>query len=98
MINEQRHDRLVDENGPLLALREESETVDLNQEKGHSVGTKSLNSFYSIVFIINQIYGPGVLAIPIVFQEGNRDNAIHIITYTKHHKHQTCMTASQWAS
>lgn len=36
----------------------------------HNVGTKTLGNFYSFVFIINQIYGPGVLAIPIVFQQG----------------------------
>ena len=30
---------------------------------------KSLNFTYSFIFIINQIYGPGVLAIPIVFQQ-----------------------------
>jgi hypothetical protein len=71
MINEERYDRvLVSEKDPLLEPNLEGETVDLNSEKGHTVGTKSLNSFYSIVFIINQIYGPGVLAIPIVFQEG----------------------------
>jgi len=35
-----------------------------------NIGNKTLGSFYSFVFIINQIYGPGVLAIPIVFQQG----------------------------
>lgn len=75
MINEESYERVrVNEKDPLLNNNEVGEgvenVVDLNEEQGHSVGTKSLNSFYSIVFIINQIYGPGVLAIPIVFQEG----------------------------
>src|ERR1700721_567368 len=30
---------------------------------------KSLSFFFSFIFIINQIFGPGVLAIPIVFQQ-----------------------------
>ena len=34
-----------------------------------SLAAKSLNFGYSFIFIINQIYGPGVLAIPIVFQQ-----------------------------
>jgi hypothetical protein len=34
-----------------------------------SLGTKDINSWLSVIYIINQIYGPGVLAIPIVFQQ-----------------------------
>ena len=34
-----------------------------------SLPSKSLSFFFSFVFIINQIWGPGVLAIPIVFQQ-----------------------------
>ena len=33
------------------------------------LAAKSLNFQYSFIFIINQIYGPGVLAIPILFQQ-----------------------------
>eukprot|EP01112_Ceratiomyxa_fruticulosa_P016454 TRINITY_DN497_c0_g1_i1.p1 TRINITY_DN497_c0_g1~~TRINITY_DN497_c0_g1_i1.p1 ORF type:complete len:500 (+),score=75.63 TRINITY_DN497_c0_g1_i1:263-1762(+) len=45
-------------------------TINVNKERGQAFGNKSLNFFYSLIFIINQIYGPGVLAIPIVFQQG----------------------------
>lgn len=48
---------------PLLNSR------DVKQEKGVSLGEKDLGSLLSFIFIINQIYGPGVLAIPIVFQQ-----------------------------
>lgn len=34
-----------------------------------SLGSKDISTFLSIIYIINQIYGPGVLAIPIVFQQ-----------------------------
>ena len=34
-----------------------------------SLGTKDINLTLSIIYVINQIYGPGVLAIPIVFQQ-----------------------------
>ena len=33
-------------------------------------GSKTIGSWSSYVFIVNQIFGPGVLALPIVFQEG----------------------------
>lgn len=49
----------------LLKLSSEGVKAD-----DHNVGAKTLGTFYSFVFIINQIYGPGVLAIPIVFQQG----------------------------
>eukprot|EP01102_Stenamoeba_stenopodia_P021176 TRINITY_DN845_c0_g1_i4.p1 TRINITY_DN845_c0_g1~~TRINITY_DN845_c0_g1_i4.p1 ORF type:complete len:552 (+),score=101.86 TRINITY_DN845_c0_g1_i4:287-1942(+) len=39
------------------------------QEKGKSLGDKKIGNWGSFYFIINQIYGPGVLAIPIVFQQ-----------------------------
>lgn len=64
------------------SLDDNEESVDVAQEKGHSVGTKSLNSFYSFVFIINQIYGPGVLAIPVVFQEGMEKHRILLRSYS----------------
>lgn len=70
MINEEQDDREpYTETDPILSLPVVEEVINLAEEKGHSVGTKSLNTFYSIVFIINQIYGPGVLAIPAVFQQ-----------------------------
>lgn len=37
-------------------------------EKG-AVGAKNIGTYGSFVYIINQIFGPGVLAIPIVFQQ-----------------------------
>eukprot|EP01113_Clastostelium_recurvatum_P042896 TRINITY_DN7000_c0_g1_i1.p1 TRINITY_DN7000_c0_g1~~TRINITY_DN7000_c0_g1_i1.p1 ORF type:complete len:499 (-),score=171.10 TRINITY_DN7000_c0_g1_i1:74-1570(-) len=46
-----------------------SEEINVHRERGQTFGNKSLNTFYSLVFIINQIYGPGVLSIPIVFQQ-----------------------------
>lgn len=86
MINEEKYDReTYNDTDSLLSLApgqgeagvgvggvvgEVPETINVAAEKGDSLGTKSLNTFYSIVFIINQIYGPGVLAIPIVFQQG----------------------------
>lgn len=39
------------------------------EEKG-AVGNKTIGKYGSFVYIINQIFGPGVLAIPIVFQQG----------------------------
>lgn len=33
-------------------------------------GAKTIGTLSSFVFIINQIFGPGVLALPIVFQQG----------------------------
>ena len=44
-------------------------TRELNHERGKSLGTKQLGTILSVIFIINQIYGPGVLAIPIVYQQ-----------------------------
>ncbi|KAL6044765.1 hypothetical protein QOT17_023147 [Balamuthia mandrillaris] len=55
-------------------LEEEDETVpkeaaQVAQQNSSSLGTKTIGVLSSYVFIINQIYGPGVLAIPIVFQQ-----------------------------
>jgi len=44
--------------------------ISIAEERGHALGNKTLGRFFSFIFIINQIYGPGVLAIPIVFQQG----------------------------
>ncbi len=91
MINEESGDRTVySEGDPLLSvpIKQDAEIV---AEKGKAIGTKSLNTFYSILFIINQIYGPGVLAIPIVFQQGMKTHyAYHPFTLSFTH----CMLPS----
>eukprot|EP01114_Cavostelium_apophysatum_P015929 TRINITY_DN4442_c0_g1_i1.p1 TRINITY_DN4442_c0_g1~~TRINITY_DN4442_c0_g1_i1.p1 ORF type:complete len:536 (-),score=111.56 TRINITY_DN4442_c0_g1_i1:48-1655(-) len=40
----------------------------IKPEKG-AVGAKNIGKYGSFVYIINQIFGPGVLAIPVVFQQ-----------------------------
>lgn len=47
----------------------------------YSLGTKSIGGFLSFVFIINQIYGPGVLAIPIVFDQSGLIPTIFMVTW-----------------
>ncbi len=39
---------------------------EIKEERGKSLGVKSVGTWLSFFFIINQIYGPGVLAIPLV--------------------------------
>lgn len=70
MINGGEYEKEYSESDALLSINQDDEVLNIAAEKGDTLGTKSLNTFYSIVFIINQIYGPGVLAIPIVFQQG----------------------------
>ncbi|KAM9956907.1 hypothetical protein ACTFIR_003642 [Dictyostelium discoideum] len=41
----------------------------LKKERGHSLGEKTIGQWASFIFIVNQIYGPGVLSIPKVFQQ-----------------------------
>lgn len=38
-------------------------------KKSPDLGKKDLGYFLSFIFLVNQIYGPGVLAIPIVFKQ-----------------------------
>ena len=45
---------------------EEEEIVD-NEEGG--LGGKSIGKYGSFVYVVNQIFGPGMVAIPIVFQQ-----------------------------
>jgi amino acid permease len=66
----------------------ELETVDAEQllrfnimkEKGHSLGTKRIGIMASFMFVINQIFGPGALAIPIVYQQAGVIPTIAIMT------------------
>lgn len=41
----------------------------IKEERGKSLGVKSIGTWLSFIFVINQIYGPGVLAIPLVYQQ-----------------------------
>ncbi|KAN0027876.1 hypothetical protein ACTFIV_009702 [Dictyostelium citrinum] len=41
----------------------------IKKERGHSLGEKTIGQWASFIFIVNQIYGPGVLSIPKVFQQ-----------------------------
>ncbi|KAF2077551.1 hypothetical protein CYY_001169 [Polysphondylium violaceum] len=41
----------------------------IKKERGHTLGEKSITQWASFIFIVNQIYGPGVLSIPVVFQQ-----------------------------
>eukprot|EP01133_Synstelium_polycarpum_P010702 gene10702-12447_t len=43
--------------------------VAVKKERGHSLGEKAITQIGSFIFIVNQIYGPGVLSIPVVFQQ-----------------------------
>ncbi|EGG16957.1 hypothetical protein DFA_07938 [Cavenderia fasciculata] len=43
--------------------------ISIKKERGHSLGEKSITQLASFIFIVNQIYGPGVLSIPVVFQQ-----------------------------
>eukprot|EP01132_Coremiostelium_polycephalum_P008595 gene8595-10577_t len=43
--------------------------VSVKKERGHTLGEKSISQWASFIFIVNQIYGPGVLSIPVVFQQ-----------------------------
>eukprot|EP00697_Spironema_sp_BW2_P000005 gnl/Spiro4/10027_TR5317_c0_g1_i1.p1 gnl/Spiro4/10027_TR5317_c0_g1~~gnl/Spiro4/10027_TR5317_c0_g1_i1.p1 ORF type:complete len:600 (+),score=99.18 gnl/Spiro4/10027_TR5317_c0_g1_i1:171-1802(+) len=42
---------------------------DAHRRNDPTLGTKTIGFVLSVIFIVNQIYGPGVLAIPIIFQE-----------------------------
>ncbi|EGC36373.1 hypothetical protein DICPUDRAFT_31960 [Dictyostelium purpureum] len=43
--------------------------INVKKERGNSLGEKSIAQWGSFIFIVNQIYGPGVLSIPKVFQQ-----------------------------
>eukprot|EP01116_Phalansterium_solitarium_P002004 TRINITY_DN11864_c0_g1_i1.p1 TRINITY_DN11864_c0_g1~~TRINITY_DN11864_c0_g1_i1.p1 ORF type:complete len:512 (+),score=139.81 TRINITY_DN11864_c0_g1_i1:206-1741(+) len=69
-VNEEISEDEVSETTSALAsstVRENQKLV--NEERGKSLGEKEIGSWLSIIFIVNQIYGPGVLSIPIVFQQ-----------------------------
>jgi len=52
-------------------VEEETEAVmSFESDPTNTYGSKTIGTFSSYVFIINQIFGPGVLALPIVFQQG----------------------------
>jgi amino acid permease len=46
-----------------------SHSVTEHHHVYHALGSKQLGTMLSIMFIVNQIYGPGVLAIPLVYQQ-----------------------------
>jgi hypothetical protein len=72
-VNESIQDRInFQETEALLSM-----TYNVVQQKDRTVGKKTLGNFFSFLFIVNQIYGPGVLAIPIVFQQGMQRNTHH---------------------
>ncbi|EFA78429.1 hypothetical protein PPL_09081 [Heterostelium album PN500] len=49
------------EGGELLIPKD----ISIRSERGHSLGQKSISTIGSFIFIVNQIYGPGVLSIPV---------------------------------
>lgn len=57
-LDSEGDDELVGENGDVLV----DETM-VKEEKGQSLGVKSIDTFLSFVFVINQIYGPGKKAV-----------------------------------
>ena len=54
---------------PVESIEETIFQAEIKVERGHSLGVKQLGTWLSIMFIVNQIYGPGVLAIPIVYHQ-----------------------------
>ncbi len=68
------------ETSPLLP-EEPTEDIDepvILNKPGHEqakdgLGGKNIGKYGSFVYIVNQIFGPGMLAIPLVLQQGNAD-------------------------
>ena len=59
-------------------VEEETEAVmSFESDPTTTYGSKTIGTYSSYVFIINQIFGPGVLALPIVFQQGSSPLSVH---------------------
>src|SRR5437870_5140067 len=56
-------------------------TAELKEERGKSLGVKSIGTFLSFIFLINQIYGPGVLAIPQVYHQSGLLPTMLMVTF-----------------
>jgi hypothetical protein len=69
------------ESDPLIQEEKVDDSTSSLEEKSFAkddaVGAKNIGRWGSFVYIINQIFGPGVLAIPIVFQQGMIDFISH---------------------
>ena len=57
------------ERGKVRLLVLDSLLFDVSVALGQSLGDKDIGPWLSVIFIVNQIYGPGLLAIPIVLQQ-----------------------------
>jgi hypothetical protein len=53
----------------------------IKEERGKSLGVKSIGTFLSFIFVINQIYGPGVLAIPLVYAQSGLVLTFFMVTF-----------------
>lgn len=54
---------------------------EIKEERGKSLGVKSIGTFLSFIFLINQIYGPGVLAIPLVYEQSGLIPTMFMVTF-----------------
>src|SRR3989338_9470617 len=52
-----------------LGIEELQQDRALASEEGKALGQKDIGLYSSFVYVINQIFGPGSLALPIVFQQ-----------------------------